>query len=176
MEEMIRRIPSTERMIIGADLNAHLGENNDNYKEEHGQHGYGTGNKEGDMWLEVMQANQLFAINTGFRKQMEHLITYKSGNNATQIDHIMIRQKNRKDVPNAKVIPYEAISSQHRFLVPLLVRWRLRVGKDSGNVHPTNLSLSRPSSLWNAEKTKNDIPHRPSRALPRGASLSEQPG
>ena len=86
LEDMIRKIPGNET-IIGGDFNAHLGEWNRDYR----QHGYGNSNGEGEQWLEMMEVNKLCAINTCFKKRREHLITYESGNSATQVDHILIR-------------------------------------------------------------------------------------
>ena len=64
-----------------------------------------------------MQAFELYAVNSGFKKRADHLITYKSGRNNTQIDYISIKREERKRVRNAKVLPYEAVAKQHRLLV-----------------------------------------------------------
>ena len=117
LEHMIRKIPGNETLIIGGDLNAHLGEWNKDYREKHGQHGYGNSNEEEELWFEMMEANKPCAINTCFKKRGEHLITYKSGNSATQSDYILIRQEDRSKVKNAKVLPYEAVTKQHILLV-----------------------------------------------------------
>ena len=68
LEDMIRKIPGNET-IIGGDFNAHLGEWNRDYREQHGQHGYGNSNGEGEQWLEMMEMNKLFALNTCFKKR-----------------------------------------------------------------------------------------------------------
>ena len=79
---------------------------------QNSNHGYGSRNDEGELWLEMMQANHLVAINTCFKKRPEHLLTYKSGSNSTQVDYIMVRVHDRKRVKNAKVLPYEAVTKQ----------------------------------------------------------------
>lgn len=84
------------------------------YADEHGQHG--LVDDEGDLWLEMIQANQLTAVNNkSFKKVKAHLTTHKSGNNAMQVDYIMVY--NRRNVQNAKVFPNEAVTRQHRLLV-----------------------------------------------------------
>ena len=105
LEEMLRRVPENEFLVIGDELNAHLEENNKEYTEEHGNHGYGSRDDERDLWLEMMQANLFFAINTCFKKRSEHRISYKSGSNSTQVDYIKVRQQDMKRVKNAKVLP-----------------------------------------------------------------------
>ena len=44
LECMINNIPEGEKVIIGADLNAHLGEGGEDYKRIHGGEGYGKRN------------------------------------------------------------------------------------------------------------------------------------
>ena len=55
--------------------------------------------------------------NTLFTKKEEHLITFKSGGNKSQIDYIAVRRANRAEVINCKVIPGEPAVKQHRLLV-----------------------------------------------------------
>ena len=76
----------------------------------HGQCGYGETNKEGEWLLETMQAHDLYAMNSNFKKRQEQLITYRNSGNATQIDYILIRGQERKKVKDAKVLPYEAVT------------------------------------------------------------------
>ena len=55
--------------------------------------------------------------NTCFKKRDSHLITYKSGNAATQIDFILFPRAMRKLVTDVKVIPGEEVALQHQLLV-----------------------------------------------------------
>lgn len=36
LDEMLRKVPGNEILVIGGDFNSHLGENNEDYAEEHG--------------------------------------------------------------------------------------------------------------------------------------------
>ncbi|XP_063598262.1 craniofacial development protein 2-like [Penaeus indicus] len=49
MDETVEKIPRCERLVIGADLNAHVGEGNTNDEEVMGKHGFGRRNAEGQM-------------------------------------------------------------------------------------------------------------------------------
>ncbi|XP_048488766.1 uncharacterized protein LOC125491268 [Plutella xylostella] len=62
-------------------------------------------------------AFDLALVNTYFQKKDEHLITYKSGQHATQIDYMLTRRTDIKKVKDCKVIPGEPLTSQHRLLV-----------------------------------------------------------
>ena len=117
LEALIRPIPNTEQIVIGADMNGHVGEDCGGYEEVHGGHGYGARNEEGSNLLEMAQGLNLVVVNTCFRKREEHRITYRSGPYASQIDYLLVRQTERKYIKDCKVIPGEAAVKQHRLLV-----------------------------------------------------------
>ena len=54
---------------------------------------------------------------TRFKKRDSHLITYKSGNAATQIDFILFPRAMLNLVTDVKVIPGEEVDLQHQLLV-----------------------------------------------------------
>ena len=55
-------------------------------------------------------AFDLLLGNTYFKKRDSHLITYKSGNAATQIDYILFPTAMRKLVTDVNVIPGEIVA------------------------------------------------------------------
>ncbi|EYC20642.1 hypothetical protein Y032_0021g334 [Ancylostoma ceylanicum] len=69
------------------------------------------------MLLSHVEAADLAVVNTFFKKKDEHLITYCSGGVATQIDYMLVRRKELKNIIDAKVIPSDGIAPQHRLLV-----------------------------------------------------------
>ena len=89
------------------------------YREVHGGMGYGRSEPdvEGERILEYALAFDLLLGNTCFKKRDSHLITYKSGNAATQIDFILFPRAMRKLVTDVKVIPGEEVALQHQLLV-----------------------------------------------------------
>ena len=78
LESMVRQLPESEKVIVGADLNWHIGQTADGFEDEHGGCGYGSKNEDGERILELAQSLQLLLANTGFTKK-EHLRTYESG-------------------------------------------------------------------------------------------------
>ena len=117
LEGVIRTISINEMIVIGGDFNAQVGGWSPEYLEEHGKHAFGVGNKEGERLLESLQALELFAADTGFKKKQEQLITYRSAGHDTQVDYILVRKENKKRIKNAKVLLFEAVTRQHRLLV-----------------------------------------------------------
>ena len=113
------RIPRSELLIQCGDWNSHVGRAGTEYREVHGGMGYGRSEPdvEGERILEYALAFDLLLGNTCFKKRDSHLITYKSGNAATQIDFILFPRAMRKLVTDVKVIPGEEVALQHQLLV-----------------------------------------------------------
>ena len=71
----------------------------------HGGSGFGRHNMEGDRILEFAVAHNLVVSNSLFTKRRSHLVSYKSGENQSQIDYILVKRQNIKLVRDVKVIP-----------------------------------------------------------------------
>ncbi|ESO00263.1 hypothetical protein HELRODRAFT_176121 [Helobdella robusta] len=95
-------------LLITGDLNGHVGEKTDGFDNVHGGFGYGERNEDGNRILEFAESHGFCLLNTYFRKRLEHLIIYKSGPSATQIDFSAVKQKHRRLFKNVKVIPGES--------------------------------------------------------------------
>ena len=98
-----------ELLIPCGDWNGHVGRAGTEYREVHGGMGYGRSEPdvEVERILEYALAFDLLLGNTCFKKHDSHLITYKSGNAATQIDFILFPRAMRKLVTDVKLIPGE---------------------------------------------------------------------
>nr|XP_032523145.1 craniofacial development protein 2-like [Danaus plexippus plexippus] len=116
-EEVLRAIPAAEVIIVGGDLNGHVGRAAETFDRVHGGFGYGRRNAEGENILRTCIASDLAVVNTFFQKTPQHLITYKSGSHSTQIDYLLTRRCHISKVTNCKVIPGESLTAQHRLLV-----------------------------------------------------------
>ncbi|XP_065319466.1 uncharacterized protein LOC135927414 [Gordionus sp. m RMFG-2023] len=93
LDEAVMEIPKDDLVIIGGDLNEHVGKARDSYKRHHGGFGYGERNDEGEHVLKFVQAFDLALTNTHYRKKDSHLITYESGARKTQIDYMLISRR-----------------------------------------------------------------------------------
>ncbi|KAK3518309.1 hypothetical protein QTP86_020982 [Hemibagrus guttatus] len=89
LDEVMESIPTGERVVIGADFNGHVGEGN-------------TGDEE---------------VMGKFGKREEHRVTYKSGGRRTQVDYILCRRRNLKEISDCKVVVGESVARQHRMVV-----------------------------------------------------------
>ena len=117
LQEEVEKVEENERFILGGDLNGHIGGGNEQIEQIHGGHAYGLENDGGEKIIDFSISNDMVIGNSLFHKRDEHLITYKSGNRASQIDFLLYRRRNRNEIRNCKVIPGDHVAAQHRLLV-----------------------------------------------------------
>ncbi|KAL6536568.1 hypothetical protein OROGR_013140 [Orobanche gracilis] len=73
LEEVVERIPMGEKLIIGGDLNGHVGVSRDGFESVHGGFGFGDMNEAGNCILDFALAYDLGIMNTWFEKRDSHL-------------------------------------------------------------------------------------------------------
>ena len=94
-----------------------MGEGNIRDEKIMGRYGAGTRNKEGSMVVNFGKSMDLVIVNTYFKKKDEHRVTYESGGKSTQVDYVMCRRRNLKEMCDCKVILNECVAKQHRMVV-----------------------------------------------------------
>ena len=144
-EDLILNVAQNEKVLVGADLNGHVGQAADGYQQVHGGKGYGQRNREGERILECAESLNMALVNTFYEKSKEHLITYKSGGHATQIDYVMVKRADLKSVKNCKVIPGEEAVAQHRLLCAVL-----NIRKEK----PTRVDIKKKIKIWKLKGEK----------------------
>ena len=117
LDGLIKSISTEERIVLGEDLNGHVGEGNIGNEEIMGRYGAGTRNKEGSMVVDFGKRMYFAIVNTHFKKKDEHRVTYKSGGKSTQVDYVMCRRRNLKEMCDCKVIWNECVAKQHHMVV-----------------------------------------------------------
>ena len=65
-EDKIGQIPESEVLLIGGDVNSHIGSDNVGYEAVIGRYGYGTKNNEGETVMGICQNHGLRILNTLF--------------------------------------------------------------------------------------------------------------
>lgn len=115
-EDLIIQIPDRDGIIIGGDLNGHIGTDRNDYEDVMGYFGYGNRNDEGITILDMCKNQSLKILNTLFKKDREKYITYKSGGAETQLDLVIVKRMRGLCVLDCKAIPGEACLTQHRLV------------------------------------------------------------
>ncbi|XP_071709150.1 uncharacterized protein [Rutidosis leptorrhynchoides] len=149
LDEVVRGCPADHRLIIGGDLNGHIGAEVEGYRGAHGGFGYGVRNEEGRSILEFAIAHDLVVANSFFKKRDAQLATFHSGGHSTQIDFFLLRRGDLRNCKDCKVLPTWTCSSQHRLLV-MELGTQGRVNRRASEVQP-------PRILWknlNGEKAE----------------------
>ncbi|KAK3538767.1 hypothetical protein QTP86_015892, partial [Hemibagrus guttatus] len=117
LDEVMESIPTGERVVIEADFNGHVGEGNTGDEEVMGKFGVKERNLEGQMVVDFAKRMDMAVVNTYFQKREEHRVTYKSGGRRTQVDYILCRRGNLKEISDCKVVVGESVARQHRMVV-----------------------------------------------------------
>ena len=89
LDGLIESISKEERIVLGTDLNGHVGEGNIGDEEIMGRYVAETRNKEGLMVVDFGKRMDLAIVNTYFKKKDEHRVAYKSGGKSTQVDYVI---------------------------------------------------------------------------------------
>ena len=127
LDETITSMELDERLIIGGDLNGHIGCSQENISRVHGGHGMGEINEEGERIVDFALAFDMAITNTFFTSG--NYATYSSGGRHTQIDFLMYRRNHLVEVKNCKIIKGETVSPQHRRVVSDYLIRRVAQGK-----------------------------------------------
>ncbi|KAK3513069.1 hypothetical protein QTP70_000954 [Hemibagrus guttatus] len=86
-------------------------------EEVMGKFGVKKRNLEGQMVVDFAKRMDMGVVNTYFQKREEHRVTYKSGGRSTQVDYILCRRGNLKEISDCKVVVGESVARQHRMVV-----------------------------------------------------------
>ena len=123
LDGLIESVSKQKRIVLGADLNGNVGKGNIGDEKIMGRYGAGTKNKERSMVVNFAKRIDLVIVNTYFKKKDEHRMTYKSGGKITQVDYVICRRRNLKEMCDYKVILNECVAKQHRMVVCKMLLW-----------------------------------------------------
>ncbi|KAI5613450.1 hypothetical protein C0J50_11338 [Silurus asotus] len=121
LDEVVDGVPRKERLVIGADFNGHVGEGNRGDEEVMGRYGFKERNVEGQMVVDFAKRMEMAVVNTYFKKKEDHRVTYKSGGKCTQVDYVLCRRCNLKEIGDCKVLAGDSVARQHRMVVCRMV-------------------------------------------------------
>ncbi|KAI5098121.1 hypothetical protein C0J45_11848 [Silurus meridionalis] len=121
LDEVVDGVPRKERLVIWADFIGHVGEGNRGDEEVMGRYGLKERNVEGLMVVDFAKRMEMAVVNTYFKKKKDHRVTYKSGGRCTQVDYVVCRRCNLKEIGDCKVLAGDSVARQHRMVVCRMV-------------------------------------------------------
>ena len=87
-------LQNPSEVVFGlGDFNGRVGEEIEGFEGVHGGNGIGQKNAEGRMLHEFCDERELCVANTWFKKRDKRKITFKSGNNESEIDFILVSKQ-----------------------------------------------------------------------------------
>ena len=98
LDGLIESISKQERIILGPDLNGHVGEENTGDEEVMRRYDAGTRNKKRSIVVDFEKRIDLAIVNIYYKKKDKHRVTYKSGGKSTQVDYVMCRRRDLKEM------------------------------------------------------------------------------
>ncbi|KAG5600776.1 hypothetical protein H5410_032146 [Solanum commersonii] len=117
LDEVVRGISNTEKIVIGGDFNGHIRETSSGFNDVHGGFGVGERNGGGTSLLDFAKVFELVIANSCFPKKENHMVTFRSSVAKTQIDYLLLRKGDRGLCKDCKVIPSENLTTPHKLLV-----------------------------------------------------------
>ena len=93
LDEIVEKIPKNKRIVVGADLNGHVGKGNNGDEECMGRHGLGKKNNEGQAGVDLAKRMKLAITNAYFVKKPAQRVIYNSGGRSYRVDYIMVRRR-----------------------------------------------------------------------------------
>ena len=108
---MIRKIPNEEVLWITGNLNGHIGGKSLNEGVIR-RYGVGARSEGCERVVDFATARSMAVVNTYFQKRLRRRATYTSGGQRIQVDYIMGKRKDLKQVADCFFLPTEAAAKQ----------------------------------------------------------------
>ncbi|KAL8594800.1 hypothetical protein ACOMHN_047517 [Nucella lapillus] len=131
LDEVVRRVPADDKLIILGDLNARIGSNHTTWESIIGQHGIGHENSNGKLLLSLCSQHNLSITNTFFQLNDAYKTTWMHPRSKHwhQIDFIICRRRDLHEFHITRVMRGAECSTDHHLLrskVNLQVRRKRR--------------------------------------------------
>jgi len=125
IEELVKGEKATDQVIIMGDWNAVVGEGREG--KEIGEFGLGKRNERGQELVDFCKRMKLIATNTWYRHEKRRRYTWKKPGDTGryQLDYILVKQRYRNSVKNARAYPGADVYSDHN-LVMAKIETRLK--------------------------------------------------
>src|SRR6218665_1308157 len=117
LEEVLDRTKGTDYVVIMGDWNAVVGEGADG--KSNGKYGLGKRNYRGEKLTELCNRRELVITSTWFQHEKRRRYTWKAPGDVArfQLDYILVKQRYRNSVKNAKAMPGADADTDHNLVI-----------------------------------------------------------
>ncbi|XP_016562018.2 craniofacial development protein 2-like [Capsicum annuum] len=109
LDEVVRGMPSFKKIVVRGDFNGHIRVVSGGYSDVHRGYGFGERNDEEVALLDFARAFGLVVVNSRFLKKEDHLVTFQSIIDKTQIDFLLLWKGDRVLCKDCKAILGESL-------------------------------------------------------------------
>jgi Reverse transcriptase (RNA-dependent DNA polymerase)/Domain of unknown function (DUF6451) len=122
LDAILSELPKRDVKLLMGDLNARVGDTNENLEHVLGPHGIGRRNENGGLLIELCGNHELKVGGTMFIHRDCHKNTWFSNDHRTvaQLDHICISRRWSKQLLDVRVFRSADVGSDHHLLVATL--------------------------------------------------------
>ncbi|KAI5090992.1 hypothetical protein C0J45_18198 [Silurus meridionalis] len=117
LDEVLEGVPRNERLVSGADFIGHVGEWNRGDEEVMGKYVLKERNVEVQILVDSAKSMEMAVVKTYFKKKEGHRVMYKSGGRCTQVDYVLCKRCNLKEIGDCKVLAVDSVARQHQMVV-----------------------------------------------------------
>ena len=144
LEQQIKAVKRNDMLIIGGDFNAKTGSGYGKYPNNMGKYGKGKLSDNGYELLDLCKRNDLILTNTKFKHKKAHITTWQSPEipsamhrdgtprrNPTrnQIDYVIVREANMKQVMNSRSYCSMITKTDHRIVITDVENISLKISR-----------------------------------------------
>ena len=111
---VVWKLGKKEILVIAGYFIGHIGNNQENYKNQHEGYGYGVTNKEEKSIHEFCAAMNITVVNKLFKRRASHWVNYESGPSKTQVGYCLVRRSQRRFWKGIKILSSDECTTQHK--------------------------------------------------------------
>ncbi|KAI5623399.1 hypothetical protein C0J50_17186 [Silurus asotus] len=110
-----------EKFWSELDFNGHVGVGNRGDEDVMGRYDFKGRNVERQMVVDFAKRMEMAMVNMYIKKKDYHRVNYKSGGRCTQVDYVLCRRCNLKEIGDCKVLAGDSVARQHQIVVCRMV-------------------------------------------------------
>ena len=159
LNDTMKKIPKHDITLVMGDMNAKIGDDNNDIEAVMGKHSIGTINSNGERLIEFCLMNGLVLGNSIFPHKSIHKITWVSPDGVTknQIDRVCVNKQFRSSLKYVRVYRGADISSDHYLCVAIL---QLKLKRKAAQPRQKKLNLSRLKDEATKDKFNLELKNR----------------